>query len=61
MKMYEQILKKQRPNTIQFLWFEKNQEKANNSPSWLLNKFYDQTAHISRVRLAALMLLLANL
>ena len=35
MKMCEQILKKrQRPNTIQILWIVKNQEKANNSPSY---------------------------
>ena len=35
MKMCEQILKKrQRPNTIQILWKVKNQEKANNSPSY---------------------------
>ena len=35
MKMCEQILKKrQRPNTIQILWNVKNQEKANNSPSY---------------------------
>ena len=34
MKMCEQILKIQRPNTIQILWIVKNQEKANNSPSY---------------------------
>ena len=34
MKMCEQILKRQRPNTIQILWIVKNQEKANNSPSY---------------------------
>ena len=50
MKMCEQILKKrqrpntiqilwivikrQRPSTIQILWIVKNQEKANNSPSY---------------------------
>ena len=35
MKMCEQILKKrQRPNKIQILWIVKNQEKANNSPSY---------------------------
>ena len=35
MKMCEQILKKrQRPNTIQILSIVKNQEKANNSPSY---------------------------
>ena len=35
MKKCEQILKKrQRPNTIQILWIVKNQEKANNSPSY---------------------------
>ena len=28
------ILEKQRPNTIQILWNVKNQEKANNSPSY---------------------------
>ena len=32
--MYEHILKKQRTNTIQILWIVKNQEKANNSPSY---------------------------
>ena len=39
MKMLEQILKKQRPNTIQFLWVVKNQEKANHSPSYLCVAF----------------------
>ena len=35
MKMCEQILKKrQRPNTIQILRIVKNQDKANNSPSY---------------------------
>ena len=35
MKMCEQILKKERrPNTIQILWIVKNEEKANNSPSY---------------------------
>ena len=35
MKMCEQIFKKrQRPNTIQILWIVKNQEKANNRPSY---------------------------
>ena len=36
MKMCEQILKKrQRPNTLQIFWIvKKNQEKANNSPSY---------------------------
>ena len=33
MKMCEQILKTH-PNTIQILWIVKNQEKANNSPSY---------------------------
>ena len=33
--MCEQILKKrQRPNTIQILWIVKNQEKADNRPSY---------------------------
>ena len=32
--MCEQILKRQRPNIIQILWIVKNQEKANNSPSY---------------------------
>ena len=35
MKMCEQILKKTAPNKIQILWIVKNQEKANNSPSYL--------------------------
>ena len=34
MKMCEQILKRQGPNTIQIPWIVKNQEKANNSPSY---------------------------
>ena len=35
MKLYEQIIKqKTAPNTIQILWTIKNQEKANNSPSY---------------------------
>ena len=32
--MCDQILKKERLNTIQILWIGKNQEKANNSPSY---------------------------
>ena len=28
------LLKRQRPNTIQILWIVKNQEKANNNPSY---------------------------
>ena len=33
MKIWEQIIKKERPNTIQIDWIVKNQEKANNSLS----------------------------
>ena len=36
MKLYEQIKKGQRPNTIQILWIAKIQEKANFSPRYCL-------------------------
>ena len=52
-KMCEQILKKQLPNTIQILWIVKNQEKANNSPSFrcaAINKTWEfyYSSHLSR-------------
>ena len=59
--MCEQILKKrQRPNTIQILWIVKNQEKANNSPSYRCAAIKHNQLNVGRIALERLVGALIN-